>query len=133
MNEQKDNNPNTFITLWGPVIFWCLFIFSLSDKQNLTIGIENEYLMRKFAHVTEYAVLTFLIFRALYKWPRENITSRIRLKVISISISFAFTLIFAMSDEFHQLFVIGRHGNPYDVMIDSIGMMAVGLILMNRE
>jgi len=133
MNEKKDKNSYTFITLWGPVIFWCLLIFSLSDKQNLTLGIENEFLLRKFAHSAEYAVLTFLIFRALYKWPREKITSQIRLKVISISLSFLFALFFAMSDEFHQTFVSGRDGNPYDVMIDSIGMMAVGLVLINRE
>ena len=133
MNEKKDKNSNTFITLWGPVIFWCLLIFSLSDKQNLTLGIENEFLLRKFAHSAEYAVLTFFIFRALYKQPREKITSPIRLKIISISISIGFALVFAMSDEFHQIFVTGRHGNPYDVMIDSIGMMAVGLMLINRE
>ncbi len=56
-----------------------------------------------------------------------------RLKVISISLSIGVAFIFAMTDEFHQTFVIGRDGNFYDEMIDSIGMMAVGLVLVSRE
>ncbi|OGL38805.1 MAG: hypothetical protein A2149_00975 [Candidatus Schekmanbacteria bacterium RBG_16_38_11] len=133
MNEKREKKSYIFIKLWGPVILWCLLIFSLSNQQDLTVDIENEFLLRKFAHVTEYAVLTFLLFRALYKWPRERIVSPMRLKIISISFSIGFALVFAMSDEFHQIFIQGRNGNPYDVMIDSIGMMLVGLILIKRE
>src|SRR4030066_593923 len=113
MNEKREKKSYIFIKLWSPVILWCLLIFFLSNQQNLTLEIENEFLLRKFAHSTEYAVLTFLLFRALYKWPRERIVSPMRLKIISISFSIGFALVFAMSDEFHQIFIQGRNGNPY--------------------
>jgi len=122
-----------FLKLWGPVILWCSLIFFLSDQSNLTLNLNQEFIMRKFVHVGEYAVLTFLLFRALYKWPRKIPNSQMRLKINYIALSIIFVLAFAISDEFHQTFVAGRSGNPYDVMIDSIGMMLMGLILVKRE
>ena len=41
----------------------------------------------------------------------------------NILISFSITVLYACSDEFHQLFVPGRAGMIQDVMIDSIGII----------
>ena len=34
----------------------------------------------------------------------------------------AISLVYAVTDEFHQTFVDGRNGTPVDVLIDSIGI-----------
>ena len=43
-------------------------------------------------------------------------------------LSFLFSVIYALSDEFHQTFVPGRDGNIVDVLIDSSGAL-VGILL----
>jgi VanZ family protein len=69
--------------------------------------------LRKAAHVTEYAILTGLLFRALRGliagfWPRAGV-------------AFLPAMIFAATDEFHQRFVPSRTGSVYDVMVDYSG------------
>ena len=39
---------------------------------------------------------------------------------------------YAMTDEFHQTFVAGRHGSPVDVLIDSTGVLIAFLLLRRR-
>ena len=110
------------ITLWLPVFLWCAVIYYLSSVPNLKSDLPNQwdFVFRKIAHITEYAVLTFLFFRASSK----NLNYR---KAISYSALFSIT--FALTDEYHQLFVFGRTGNLGDVFIDSLGVfLAVFLI-----
>lgn len=69
-----------------------------------TLGI----IVRKGAHVTEYAVLGLLLAWALrgrYAWA------------VLIGVAYAVT------DETHQLFVPGRGGQVTDVLIDSVGVL----------
>ena len=40
----------------------------------------------------------------------------------------AFGLLYAMSDEYHQTFVMGRSGELRDVLIDSLGIIT-GIVL----
>src|SRR3989304_719764 len=105
-----------FLKLWGPVILWCSLIFILSDQPNLTLDLPQEFFLRKTAHMIEYAILTFFLFRALYKWPRGGNVSQKHLRINSAAISVISVFLFAISDEFHQTFVIGRSGTPFDVM-----------------
>jgi VanZ family protein len=35
------------------------------------------------------------------------------------------SVLYAISDEYHQHFVHGRHGTPIDVLIDSIGIFGI--------
>ena len=67
-------------------------------------------MLRKGAHVTEYAMLALLLVRAL---GREVP-------------AFALGVLYAASDEFHQSFVRGRHAAPLDVAIDAVGVL-IGL------
>jgi VanZ family protein len=78
-----------------------------------------DVLLRKLAHVTEYAVLTALWWRAL----RSLGVRRPILGAIAISLCYAAT------DEFHQTFIDGRHGTPVDVLIDSVGMTIAALLI----
>ena len=103
------------IILWLPVFLWCAVIYYLSSIPSLKSDLPNQwdFVMRKIAHITEYAVLTFLFFRVSSK----NLS---RKKAISYAALFPIT--FALTDEYHQLFVFGRGGNLGDVFIDSIGV-----------
>ena len=78
-----------------------------------------DVLLRKLAHVTEYAVLTALWWRAM----RSLGVRRPILVAIAISLGYAAT------DEYHQTFIEGRHGTPVDVLVDSIGMTIAALLI----
>lgn len=131
-NKRNEKRFSIFLKLWGPVFIWSSLIFILSNQPNLTLNLPNEFIIRKFIHAVEYAVLTFFLFRALYNLPKKTSASPIDLKKHCIVFSAIIVLLFAVSDEFHQTFVQGRTGTPYDVMIDSLGMMVAGLILVKK-
>lgn len=70
-----------------------------------------ELLVRKAAHMAEYAVLFLLFRRAL----RLSGVRRASLCALLMSAAYAAT------DEFHQCFTAGRGPSPADVMIDTAG------------
>jgi VanZ family protein len=81
--------------------------------------------LRKLGHVTEYAILAALLWRAL----RGTFTALSR-RTISIC-SFGLAAAFAVSDEFHQTFVPSRTATVHDVFIDCAGIvLAVALCLI---
>ena len=104
------------LTLWLPVVLWAAVIFALSSVPSLSSGLGGwDYALRKCAHTTEYAVLAYLLARAL---GRE-------------APAFVAGVLYAVSDELHQSFVRGRHASPVDVAIDSVGLV-IGLVLWRR-
>jgi VanZ family protein len=104
------------LTLWLPVVLWAALIFALSSVPSLSSGLGGwDYFLRKCAHVTEYAVLAFLLARAI---GRE-------LPALAAGV------LYAISDEVHQSFVRGRHASPIDVAIDSVGLL-IGLAVWRR-
>ena len=104
------------ISLWLPVVMWAALIFALSAIPSLSSGLgEWDYVLRKCAHVTEYAVLGALLLRAL---EREVP-------------AFLAGVAYAATDELHQHFVRGRHPSPLDVAIDAVGVVA-GLLVWTR-
>jgi VanZ family protein len=104
------------LKLWGPVIVWAAVIFGLSSIPALNSGLGTwDEILRKCAHVTEYAILGFLLLRAI---GRE-------LPALLVGIAYA------ASDELHQHFVQGRHASPVDVLIDTVGLL-IGTILVQR-
>ena len=69
------------------------------------------FIIRKLAHYTEYLILGFLVINMFTK---NNINN---LYLISIILC----IIYATSDEIHQIFVPGRACQLRDILIDSIG------------
>jgi len=104
-----------FLKFWFPVIVWAGIIFILSSIPNLESGLEQDFILRKIAHILEYAILTFLLFRAGISagWQIK--------KAIIFSIIIAF--LYALTDEYHQTFVFGREGRLEDVGFDSVGIL----------
>jgi VanZ family protein len=97
-------------------------IFYLSAQQSDADHGLIDLLLRKLAHVMEYAVLTIAWWRAL---RGLGVSTQGR---VVIALAVAVALAYAASDEFHQTFVDGRHGTPVDVLIDSIGMALAAVI-----
>ena len=75
----------------------------------------TELIVRKAAHMSEYAVLTLTFIYGFYKnqYPLK--------KIIVYSLICAF--LYACTDEFHQLFIGGRAGQFTDVLIDTCGAL----------
>jgi VanZ family protein len=103
-----------------PPLAMMALIFALSGQPSDNVDRAWwDVLLRKLAHVTEYAVLTALWWRAM----RSLGVRRPILVAIAISLGYAAT------DEYHQTFIEGRHGTPVDVLIDSIGMTITALLI----
>jgi VanZ family protein len=100
-------------------------IFFLSAQQSDGDHGTVVLLLRKLAHVTEYAVLTLLWARALGGLGVSRDPRVIAAAAVGIALAYSVT------DEFHQTFVEGRNGTPVDVVVDSIGM-AIGAFVATR-
>lgn len=122
-----------FIKYWLPVIFWCFLIFLFSSipvLPNAKIFLWD-FILKKTAHVLEYAVLFFLVYRALINSPNKKISFNSlgqKNKTIARN-SLFFVVFYAFTDEYHQSFVSGRHSRFYDIFFDLIGgLLALWLI-----
>ena len=114
-----------FLKFWFPVIVWAGLIFWLSSIPNLKSSLEQDFVLRKIAHILEYAILTFLFIRAL---EIEGLATK-----KAIIFSAIFTLFYALSDEYHQTFVFGREGSLKDAGIDSIGIILTSILWYTKK
>jgi VanZ family protein len=104
------------LSLWLPVVLWAALIFTLSSIPDLGTGLGGwDLVLRKAAHAAEFAILGFLLLRALGR------------DVPALAAGIAY----AASDELHQAFVPGRQGSVLDVLVDAIGV-AVGVYVARR-
>jgi VanZ family protein len=125
---------------WLPVIAWAVFIFLgstdlmsaehtsrflvpflhwLNPDITLAAIAKIHFVIRKLGHVTEYAILVALLWRALRtRWGTQR----------SAAIAFVLSVGYAFSDEFHQSFISTRTASFYDVAIDGVGVI-VGLLI----
>ena len=78
---------------------------------------------RKCAHVTEYAVLALLLWRALRSVPVLRAKTLMVLGAVLLGCA-----LFAASDEFHQEFVRSRTASVRDVLLD-VGGALLGLLI----
>lgn len=88
-------------------------------KQDILVSFS--FLVRKTAHFTLFFVLGILSFLN----AEAFMICRVSLKALY---AWAFSVIYAASDEFHQLFVAGRAGQLRDVAIDSAGAL-LGILI----
>ena len=94
------------------------------DQQLLT------FLVRKGAHIFAYFVLGILTFNALWRVDLSKLKFN-----YPVGLSIIVCTLYAASDEFHQLFIIGRSGELRDIMIDScaatIGVFIISIFCNN--
>lgn len=109
-----------FLKAWLPVILWSALILGAANdafSNDTTAGwLERlfgsapqilNFLLRKTAHVVEYAILALLAWRAH------------RTLVVPLAI----VLVVAIADETLQSQAALRTGNPFDVLLDLCGAM----------
>jgi VanZ family protein len=136
----------SFLKYWLPVLLWMSLIFTGSTDSHSSersAGIvepilhwlfprlaqtridDIHHVIRKCAHLTEYAILALLVWRALnqtknnlpaWSWPKVGGTLLV-------------VFLYASTDEIHQLFVPTRTGQFSDVMIDTTGA-AIGMLAL---
>lgn len=78
------------------------------------------FIVRKSAHITAYFILGILMFNVIkdFKLNAKH----------AVLVSVALSFLYAVTDEFHQLFVQGRSCELRDVMIDTVASV-VGVCL----
>ena len=134
----------SFLKYWLPLLVWLGVIFlgstSLMSAEHtsrlivpillwLKPGMSPKtiwiilVIMRKCAHVSEYAILALLLWRALRSGP----TLRTKLPTLFSAVLLA-CAVFAASDEFHQSFVKSRTPSVGDVLLDVVGAL-FGLLI----
>lgn len=110
---------------WLPPLVLMAIIFALSAQPDLSSGLGTiDLIGRKIVHALEYALLCFLLWRAL----RPTLP-----RVRAVLVAFAIAVAYACTDELHQTFVDGRHGSPVDVGIDTVGAAAAALAIHRRR
>lgn len=137
---------NAFFKYWLPVLVWMAVIFTGSSDAHSSEHssrfvepflhwlfphmsqphIDDLHLfIRKCGHLTEYAILALLVWRALHQsgnnlpawsWPKVGGTLLV-------------VFLYAATDEFHQSFVPTRTPHFTDVLIDTTGAAIALLVL----
>jgi VanZ family protein len=103
----------------APILHWLFPHMSDESVHGVVFAI------RKLAHVTEYAILGLLVWRALRKpssTPRPWLWSQAGSALL-------FVALYATSDEIHQAFVPARQASIWDVLLDTLGG-AFGLLFL---
>ena len=82
--------------------------------------------IRKLAHMSEFGILAILNYWACSYYPKVK-------KKLYV-VAFGLTVLYAATDEFHQLFIADRSGNLIDVGVDATGALLalVGMWLISR-
>ncbi len=110
---------------WLPAIIWMALIFYLS-AQSWPLGKTPSPALSYVAHFCEYAVLAFLLFWA--QLSRGSWNGNLR---TGLALSFALSVLFAATDEYHQSFVSGRTASWLDFATDA-GGAAFALAVIGR-
>lgn len=92
-------------------------IYYFSTRQTAEILPETvpHFIFFKSLHILEYATLAVLIFFAFLKEKQAII----------------FAYLYALSDEIHQTFIVGRSGRFKDTFIDLLGII-IGLYVLKQ-
>ena len=93
---------------------------NMSEQEQIFMAESIDYPVRKAAHATEYAILAGFILGVV-------VTSLINWKHL-LEVVFV-AVVYASTDEFHQLFVPGRNGQFIDVLIDGVGAL-IGVLIV---
>lgn len=89
-------------------------------EQQQQVKGEYSFYISKIAHFTEYGILCFFVFLTFIGLKKYNLRYIIGIVVCSL---------YAISDEFHQMFSSGRTPRFLDVMIDTLGAFTAVLVI----
>ena len=109
----------TRLVMYVPPLFYCAWLWWLSDQPNLdTTGVND-----KLAHVLAFGLLGVLAVRAF--WFATD-WSALRVGVGGV----AWGALYGVVDEIHQSFVPGRDASGFDMAADALGaVLGAGVML----
>lgn len=139
LNKKKVFNLMLMIGFMAFIFFMSAKTASDSTKQSdFVINLLNSFgidlsgnfgdfasvIVRKGGHLTEYMILSFLIYNVV----SDYIFIEKRIFIYTI----IGVMLYATTDEIHQIFVPGRAGRVTDVMIDTLGG-CIGIIFIKAR
>lgn len=126
---------------WILVVLWMIVIFIFSNETSTmsneksrffiyliqTLGLDlnaffgnlSNFMVRKASHFLEYFILAILLFNI--------IKGKFEIKKVFI-ISIVIVVLYACTDEIHQIFIPGRTARIKDIVIDTVGG-SIGLLV----
>lgn len=93
------------------------------EKDQILLAERIDHPVRKAAHFLEYTVLGFLMTNTLCGFRKASFGN-------NVGTAYILGTLYAVTDEFHQLFVPGRSGQLSDVLLDSLGVLFGCLIVL---
>ena len=117
-----------WLWVWGPAVAQMALIFAISSLHQAPLP---DGMSDKTGHSIGYAILAVALFRAFARGSWAGVSWR------SGALAVGFSVLYGMSDEFHQKFVAGRSSDWADVAADFrgavIGAALVGILyIINR-
>jgi hypothetical protein len=123
--DMRNGRIPVWLKRWGPALIWMviIFVFSATPSRELPNFGSSDTLVRKTAHMLEYAFLALVYVRGAAGGlaPRHTAWKYLIFSLFLVAL-------YAITDEAHQSFVPGRNPRWVDVGIDTVGG-AVGMIL----
>ena len=111
LNPISHNDGGKFLKFWFPVFLYSGIIFYASSLPDVKSPLEIKNL-DKAIHILEYLPFGFLLAKAFaQQWPAVKIGQAVTIC----------SLLYGISDEYHQHFVPGRESGFPDVIADTIG------------
>jgi VanZ family protein len=102
------------------LLFYCLFIYWLSDQSTLPAPMWFEH-QDKLYHAGAYSIMGLLAWRSF----KHLVGTPIILAFLSI----VFCSLYGLSDEWHQSFVVGRESDSADWVADTGGSIMTIFLL----
>lgn len=107
------------IKYWLPSILYMALIFYLSSHPSPEVARRFPIIAQlKVIHMIEYGILYLLFWWAFIRTTTYS-------KLEAFSLAFTMTVLYGLSDEFHQIFVPERTARLLDVVADGIGAVIV--------
>ena len=134
MPEDETSNRGTAYTrtsLWGFIpmpylaatLGYCVFLYYLSSVSSFPVDPPFEY-FDKLVHFCLYSGLTAVVAVGLQQ-ARHKYSAK-----MLIMIPVAFSALYGVTDEVHQLFVPSRTFAPGDMLADAFGALAAAVLLL---
>jgi VanZ family protein len=132
------------ILWWAITLAWAALIFYLSTQRFMpafsqallartldwlhirvspgTFDFLHDYLLRKSAHLIEYAMFALLLYGV--PGDQRQMLWRPRRAVVCMLLAAAYSL----TDEYHQSYIPGRHASLFDCALDTVGASLAMLV-----
>ncbi|MBQ6263332.1 MAG: VanZ family protein [Clostridia bacterium] len=117
--DESTNESRGIDSIIGRILWRDFDEWSPSDRLDFVTKIDGT--VRTLGHFIEFAVLGSLIHLTLRAWDVKS--------KIALPASFGGGVFYALTDEFHQMFVDGRAAQIGDLLVDSAGV-AFGCLIV---